>query len=140
MAAQPNSMGNCHGPELGISGVRPMNGCMDEHAPCNGGNGVDCTFCYCILMVGPRGRVVGFDLELFGVFSVLLGSEGGAIVCHDFLHNDTTVKTGLLEVLCCFQSLMGVEVRLHLGVDVSRGMIHKDTGSTVEILVVRSPS
>ena len=91
-------------------------------------------------MVGTWSGVVGFDLQLLEMFSVLLGSEGGAIVCHKFLHNDTTVKTDLLEVDCCFKSLMSVEMRLHLGADESGGMIHEDTGSTMEVLAVRSPS
>ena len=91
-------------------------------------------------MVGPWSGVVGFDLELFEMFFVSVRSEGGPIVCHKLLHNNTTVKTDLLEVGCCLKGFMGVEVRLHLSVDASGGMIHKDTGSTVEILVVRSPS
>ena len=69
--------------------------------------------------------MVGFDLELFEVFFVALGSEGGPIVCHKLLHNNTTVKTDLLKVDCCLKSFMGVEVRLHLGVDESGGMIRK---------------
>ena len=84
--------------------------------------------------------MVGLDLELFEVFFVALGSEGGPIVRDKLLHNNTTVKTDLLEVDCCLKGFMGVEVRLHFSVDAPRSMIHKDTGSTIEILVVRSPS
>ena len=84
--------------------------------------------------------MVGFDLEFFKMFSELLGSEGSSIVCYKFLHNNTTVEADLLETGCCFKGLVSVEVGLHLGVDVSRGVIHKDASSTVKVLVIRSPS
>ena len=63
-------MGDCHGPELSIRCVGPMNGSMDQHASCYRGDRTDGTLCYRVLMVGPRSRVIGMKLELLKMLSV----------------------------------------------------------------------
>ena len=61
---EPRCMGDCHGPELSIRSVGPMDGSMDQHASCYRSDRADGTLCCRVLMVGPRSGMIGMKLEL----------------------------------------------------------------------------
>ena len=122
-----NSMAHSHGPKRRIRHIRPMDGRMKHHSAGHGHDHLDGSFHSAIVMVstGAResddlGKIVKFGCKS-------RRGESRTIICQVRLEHDSVISAHELKIIFCIDCLMRVQTCLELDVDITGGMIHKQT-------------
>ena len=104
-----DSILDCHWPQRWIYLVRPMDGSMEPHCPCNLHDGPDASLCHTIVVVSTNSSKFDNLLELGEVLTKGLGSEATAIVCNKGLGYNTMILTELFILFFSLKGLMTVQ-------------------------------
>ena len=122
------------GPECGVGDVRPVNGRMQHHGPCDGHDGANVAFGDSIVMVSADASESNDLLKLGEVARELGRSKRFRIVGEIFLWRHACVATHSLEALFCFEGLVRVQTDLVLDKNVAGGMINEDATASVHVV------
>ena len=122
------------GPKCGIGDVRPMDGRMQHHGPCDGHDCTNVAFGDSIVMVSADASESNYLLELGEVARELGGRERFRVVGEVLLRRHSCVATHSLETLFCFKSLVRVQADLVLDKNVAGCVVNKDTAAGVHVV------
>jgi hypothetical protein len=123
-----------HRPKLSIGDSRPMDSCVDQHGSSDRHDRLDGSLGNSIVMMGANASELSGLFKLGKMISEGFGCKGRTIVEEVLLWHDSDVSRAQFEALLGSESLMGVEMRLKLDLDVARGRVDKDAATRVHVL------
>ena len=100
------------GPEPCVGDVRPVDGRVEHHRPCDAHHSLDASLSDSIVMMGTNPGELGDLGKVLEVGAILLGREGRAIVGKVRLWDDAVVLTVTFEHGLALHRLVGVEMNL----------------------------
>jgi hypothetical protein len=124
-----------HRPDTWVSNVRPMNGRVQHHGPCDGHDGANGMLSVAVMVVSTCASKTNMLTQILKVKLKRMGWKSGSVVRKVRLGNDSIVERHGLICLPALDSFIAVETFLKFNMNVIHSVIEEDAASRKHLIV-----